>query len=250
MPDLAPIGSVQIDPGFGVTLVGRMRALLARGQIGAAELLLPTLEKRLEVQESAIAIKAEIALARGRIKHATEILDQGLERFPADPALLVLRAEIGISERDFVTAAVSAAEAVIAQPASAEAKSLLGRALLELGRTDQAAICLREACQAMPTHAPTRLALARAVPDHAESILRSGIAAAPSDIALRNALIRVLLAQDAVEAAQTELATAIDAGCRDFETQLLAIEVAARVANWAEAARLCESPQFVETVHA
>lgn len=250
MPDLTPSGSAQIDPGFGVTLVGRMRALLDRGQIGAAELLLPILEKRGDVRESAVAIKAEIALARGRTQHAAEILAQGLERFPADPALLVLRAEIGFSERDFVTAAVSAAEAVIAQPANAEAKSLLGRALLELGRTDQAAICLREACQAMPTHAPTRLALARAAPEDGETILRSGIAAAPSDIALRNALIRTLLAQNALEAAQTELITALDIGCRDIETQLLAIEVAARVADWAEAARLCDSPEFAETIHA
>ena len=250
MADLNSIGSTQVDTGFGITLVARMRALITRGQIGAAELLLPTLEKLTGAQASAVAIEAEITLARGLTKRAAQILDQGLERFPTDAVLLTLRAEIGVAECDFVAAALTAAEAVTAKPDSAEAKSLLGRALLELGRKEQAAICLREACNAMSTHTPTRLAFARASPEEAGSILRAGIAAAPSDIALRNALIRALLAQDELEAAQNEVKATIDSGCCDIETRLLAIEAAARTANWAEAARLCDDPQFVGIVHA
>ncbi|MCF3946523.1 tetratricopeptide repeat protein [Acidiphilium iwatense] len=250
MTSLNSIEPTQGDADFGATLASRMRALIARGQIGAAELLLPTLEKLVDMQESAIAIKAEIALAGGFSKQATEMLDRGLERFPANFAMLILRAEIGLSERDFATATTAAAEAVIARPDNAGAKSLLGRALLELGRVEQATICLREACAAIPAHAPTRLALARAVPEEADSILRTGIALAPTEIAFRNALIRALLAQDQLESAQIEIKSTVDSGTCDIETRLLAIEAATHSADWAEAARLCDDPQFVEIAHA
>lgn len=245
-----PAEPTQTDPSFGVTLVARIRALLARDQTGAVELLLPTLENFSGMAENAIAIRAEIALARADRNLAMKILDHGLQNFPASFDLLILRSALAFLERNFAVAAETAAESVCIRPDSAEAKSLLGRALLKLGRVEQAAPCLREACAGMPAHVPTRLALSRAMPEEAETILQAGIESNPESIALRNALIRVFLDRNELELARATLNPMIGAGGGDADTYLLAIETAARSTDWVEAAHLCDAPQLSRLANA
>ena len=250
MPDTNRVGSGDAEPGFGAKLIERVRALVARGQLGAAELLLPTLAKLANEKAGVARIEAEIALARGNTNHAADIIDRGLACCPTDGGLLILRAHIALTGRDFAGAARAAADAVNERPDCAEAKSLLGCALVELGKADQAAICLREALRAMPTHTPTLLALARAAPADAEFVLRARIAAGCSSALFRNALIRVLLVRQDLDAAHTEMNILFKSGEADIETRLLAVEAAGLAGNWAQAATFCDNTEADRVVHA
>lgn len=223
---------------FATTLIQRVRSLIARGQVNAASLLLPTLEKLCPDQDAVAIIAVEIALHRGDNTGAAAMIDQGLARLPQSVPLLLLRARLALGNRDLVGAALAAAEVVTTQPDNAPAKSVLGQALLELGQTDQAAICLREALQSMPEDMPTINALTRASPADAEVVIRANIANGTNAVVMRNALIGALLARKDTTAATNEIRNLTVIGQADAHTGLLAVQAAIDSENWSEAASL------------
>lgn len=223
---------------FAVTLVQRVRSLIARGQINAASLLLPTLQKLCADQGDVAIIMAEIALARGDNASATVVIDRGLAATPQSVDLLVLRARLNLSNRDLVGAALAAADAVTADPLNARAKSILGQALVELGQMDQAATCLREALDDMPGDMAALTALTRAAPVEAEAAIRGALSHDNDNVGMRNALIGVLLARGNIDAATVEIKNLTVCGQADAQTALLAVQVAVDQENWSEAAAL------------
>lgn len=222
-----------IPPSFSGTLIQRVRTLIARGQINAATLLLPTIEKL--CPDSVAVIKAEIELHRGNLAGAAAAIDGGLAKMPHDGELLLLRARLCLRNRDLVGAALAAADLITAEPGNAGAKSLLGQALLELGQIEQAAICLREALVDLPNDITTLTALTRACPADAEAVLRAIIAEGNASTTMRNCLIGVLLAQKNIEAATAEIRNLTIAGQADAQTGLLAVQAAIDSEDWSQA---------------
>ncbi|MGC9269736.1 tetratricopeptide repeat protein [Acidiphilium sp.] len=233
-----PTVSQKSPPDFSATLIQRVRSLIGRGQINAATLLLPTLQKLCPNSDDVALIKVEIALARGNVAEATATIDRGLADLPQSAPLLLLRARLNFQNRDMVGAAIAAADAVIADHTNAPAKSLLGQALLELGQTEQAAICLREAMAKMPGDMPTLNALTRAAPADAEVMIREAIASGHDDVRMRNALVGVLLKRGDSAGADIEIRNLTVRGEADAQTEILAIQSAIESGHWSEAAAL------------
>ncbi|HQT85232.1 MAG: hypothetical protein B7Z58_08555 [Acidiphilium sp. 37-64-53] len=225
-------------PDFSASLVLRVRSLVSRGQINAAALLLPTLQKLCPDHADLVLIKVEIAVARGNIADAKAAIDQSLADSPNSAPLLLLRARLNFQNRDMVGAALAAADSVIADPANASAKSVLGQALLELGQTEQAAICLRDALADLPTDMPSLTALARAAPADAVAMIRAAIASGSDNVGIRNALITALLETSDTDAADIEIRTMTVRGEADADTGILAVQSAVKSGRWTEATEL------------
>ncbi len=109
---------------------------------------------------------------------ARRALDQGdipaartrLAPWPADAALLRLRAEAALAANDPARAVRDAAECVLLAPAGPDAaqdKAMLGAALLAHGNREDAAACLAEALAHSPETPALWCRLARAQPDDA-----------------------------------------------------------------------------------
>ncbi|MHB1302467.1 MAG: tetratricopeptide repeat protein [Acidiphilium sp.] len=239
MPVPDPVFSNTTDPAaFTATLVERMRGLIARGQLKAATLLLPTLEKLSGDRRRSLVMAAEIAIAKGDHAEAVSMIANGLTEFPQEPELLVADARLKFAAGNLPGAAIAAADAILNAPANAEAKSLLGLVLLALGRTEQAAICLREAFGQMPTHMPTLQGLSRAAPDEAEAAIRGMIAEGNMDIAIHNALIALMIQKGDCAAAEDEIRQLDAVGRADAETGLLAVRAAIGTGHWDDATAL------------
>ncbi len=226
------------SPDFSATLVQRVRNLITRGQLNAATLLLPTLQKLCPDHDDVALVKFEIALARGNMTEAEAVTDQGLAKSPTSAPLLLLRARLNFKNRDMVGTALAAADAVMADSTNAPAKSLLGQALLELGQTEQAAICLREALADLPTDMPGLAALTRAAPADAVAILRAAIASGHDDVGMRNALVGALLELGDSGAADLEIKAMTVRGVADTQTGILAVQSAIKSGRWTEATEL------------
>ncbi|MBW4034431.1 MAG: tetratricopeptide repeat protein [Proteobacteria bacterium] len=233
-----PVVSQTSPPDFSASLVQRVRSLIGRGQINAASLLLPTLQKLCPDHADIALIKLEIALARGNLADAKSAIDQGLTESPNSAPLLVLRARLNFQNRDMVGAALAAADAVIADPTNPSAKSVLGQALLELGQTEQAAICLRDALADMPTDMSSLTALTRAAPADAVAMIRAAIAAGSDNAGMRNALIGALLEASDTDAADIEIRAMTVGGLANAQTGILAIQSAVKSGRWTEATEL------------
>jgi tetratricopeptide (TPR) repeat protein len=232
---------IATPPNFSITLIERIRSLIGRGQLNAASLLLPTLEK-LGVDADRVALlRAEIALGRGDQDAARTAIDAGLARDPQSPDLLVLRARFALAKRDLVGAALAAADAITSAPDNGWAKSLLGQALLSLRQTEQAVICLREAAGDLPGDLPTIEALTAAAPLEAVAAIRGWIEGGRTDTPVRNALINALLAAGDTAAASAEIRNLTAAGLNDVQTSLLAVKAAIDSENWSEATTLFET---------
>lgn len=231
--------AIQKSPSeFSASLVQRVRSLISRGQINAATLLLPTLQKLCPDHDDVALIKVEIALAHGNIAGAKAAIDQGLADSPQSAPLLLLRARLNFQNRDMVGAALAAADAVTADPTNAPAKSLLGQALLELGQAEQAAICLREALVDLPTDMPSLKALTRAAPADAAAVIRAAIVSGHDSVGMRNALVGALLELGDSAGADIEIRTMTVRGEADAHTGILAIQSAIKTGRWSEAAVL------------
>ncbi|MDD2861196.1 MAG: tetratricopeptide repeat protein [Acidiphilium sp.] len=225
-------------PDFSTTLIERIRSLIGRGQFNAASLLLPTLEKLGVPAERISFLRVEIALGRGDQDAARSAIDAGLARDPHSADLLVLRARFALANRDLVGAALAAADAITAAPDHGAAKSLLGQALLALGQTEQAVICLREAADELPGDPGTIEALTTAAPREAVAAIREWIAGGHAGTPIRNLLINALLAAGETEMATAEIRTLTAAGLGDGQTSLLAVKAAIDAENWSEATTL------------
>ena len=172
----------------------RARDLLQVGRVAAARPLVAALRRVAPQSLDAIELDARLLHNDGRSAEAEAILQAGLAAAPSAVCLLLCRAEMRLGIGEMLGGADDAAAAVMAEPSNAAAKALLGVALIQLGRFDEAALCLREAVAGRPRHPAYREALAQAVEragdrDAALAILDQGIAAMPGNVALRVAAI-------------------------------------------------------------
>lgn len=187
-------------------LARRVREMVETGRLPAARPLLAAL-RRMDLPHAELTeIEAQLLLREGRLDEARALLDAALAQAPAAIGLLLARADARIRADDRVGAAADAAEAVVLDRTNPRAKALLGVALIELGRPDDALPCLREALAATPGHPAYRQALATAeercgAPDAAAATLAEGIRLAPARVALRTAAIMLEVRRRAFPAA-------------------------------------------------
>jgi predicted TPR repeat methyltransferase len=165
--------------------VGRPEA--ARPLIAAARALGPP-------SPELTVIGARIAMGCGANEQALRELDCGVEAAPFHAGLRKCRADVRRAVGDLEGATRDAAEAVILDVGDPQAKAILGAALLDLGRTAEAAACLAEAVAGAPSDLYYRQALSVALEkadnaDDALLVLTDGIALCPSSVMMPNAAI-------------------------------------------------------------
>ncbi len=178
-------------------LADRARKLLAAGRPAAAGPLIATLRVPLAGSAELAELEARLHLSQGDAATACAVLDPAIAARP-DSKLLLVRAEARLRRDDPAGAAADAAEAVIAERDSPDAKATLGVALIDLGRNSDAIQCLDEAVAARPANPWYREALATAFERAGEAptaarVLADGIALAPTHPGLRTAAILLAL---------------------------------------------------------
>jgi predicted TPR repeat methyltransferase len=145
-------------------------------------------------------LDARILLAQGDFTGVVAAMDRAIARAPAVAALRLCRADARIHCGDTIGAAADAAEAVCLDPRHAGAKAVLGIVLIELGRLDEAMLCLREAIQHEPLAASYWQALAQAQeraddPGGAAESLATAVARMPASVTLRTAALMLAMRQ-------------------------------------------------------
>jgi predicted TPR repeat methyltransferase len=118
---------------------------------------------------------------------------------------------------------MDAAEAVVADPGDPDAKAILGRVMLDLGRYAEAVACLTESAKIVPTNVGYRESLALALErvgneDMALRVLVDGIVIRPSDVSLRNAAILLCVRRRDFSEAVRLAEKACSAGVADAST--------------------------------
>ncbi len=174
-------------------LASRARALLAANRPGAASPLIAALRAPLAGSVHLAELEAKLHLAQGDPEAACAVLDPAIASAP-QAALLLARAQARLRRDDAPGAAADAAEVVIAAPDNPDAKTILGIALIDLGRNEDAIPCLDEALVAHPENPWYREALATAFERAGDAttaarVLADGIALAPIHPGLRTAAI-------------------------------------------------------------
>lgn len=180
------------------TLCARAATLLRAGRIGAARPLVAAARRMAPPSPQLTILAAQLAINEGALDRARADLDSAIDAEPAQPALRICRADVRSRLDDPEGAARDAAEAVILAPDDAQAKAVLGGALLNLGHAADAVACLSEALAARPQEPFWREILAVALQaagdaDAALRVLTDGIALLPANVALRNAAILLCL---------------------------------------------------------
>ncbi|HTN11607.1 MAG TPA: methyltransferase domain-containing protein [Acetobacteraceae bacterium] len=178
-------------------LTRRVREMVGAGRLLAARPLLAALRSMGVAAGETAEIEGRLLLREGRLAEALAVLDAALAETPT-PGLHLCRAETRLQADDAAGAAADAAEAVILDRADPQAKAVLGVALIELGRPDEALPCLRSAIAALPDRVAYRQALAAAEercgdPETAAATLAAAIARAPGQPALRTAAIMLAM---------------------------------------------------------
>lgn len=230
-------------------LLNRITQLIERGQINAASLLLPSLRRHGEESGVIVVLEAMITLRQGDRESAKQIVANALSEHPDNPLLLRMSAEMSLDGQDWVEAAKAAAEAVVLDPTDATAKSMLGRALIELGHDEDGNVCLREALVDMPDNLQALAALARTSPGEAEAAInaaldRLGLCLEVDQVRrlkLSHILISILLARGAYADASVCISGLVADGIADLDTCLLAVQAAGSTGNWEEATALFNS---------
>ncbi len=194
--------------------------LAVSGRPDAARPLLAAVRRLGGDAEAVDALEAALLLRAGQLTEALALLDAAIDHAPASAAMRLLRTEARLLTDDPAGAAQDAAEAVLAEPANAAAKAALGIALADLGCLADALACLVDAMRVEPASPGIRLALARAQEvtgdvEAARATLHGGIALAPHSLVLRNAAIRLAIAQRDFTAAIDLAETARRAGLLD-----------------------------------
>lgn len=175
-------------------LIEHVNGFLQAGNTGPAEPLLAALHHLVPDDPAIDELTARLAIQRGDVIRATEILHAALANHPDNAALLRCRADLRHRQGDLTGAAQDAAQAVLADPADPMGKAILGVLMTELGRAADGIACLAEAVAADPGSAAFREALARAQAEAGDTAaaadtLDQGIAAAPMHASLRNAAV-------------------------------------------------------------
>ena len=168
------------------------------GRFAPARALLQALRRKQATPVRVGALAARLAAREGRWQDAASELDSVLALAPGANAARKLRADVRLHLNDRQGAVADAADAVIEDPADAEAKALLGAILVECGQPQDAAICLREALSVLHANPLVWLALARAAdasgnPEDGLAVLRAALANLPGRAELHNALLLALI---------------------------------------------------------
>lgn len=211
MPDGMPL----IDPDSVAT---RIEALLRERRPGAAKPLLAALAK-LAPEHSALALLRSAYLCQlPDLPAALSVLSAAIDCSPNQAALWLRRADILYAQQRYADAAQDAAQAILLSHSLLSAKSRLGLALLKLGKYRDALSCLEESFAAEPACVEVALAVASLSPEAAAKTLTRAIAAAPTSVALRNALTRHYFTTDNPQRAMHEARQTCSDGIADAET--------------------------------
>jgi predicted TPR repeat methyltransferase len=175
-------------------LTARVAALLGANRPAAARHLLAAVRRLAPPSPELAQLAARVALGDGRIEQALAEMDSALAAAPENVGLPKCRADIRNRLGDLQGALADAADAVLLDPHDPTAKAILGILLLDAGRPEDAATCLRTAVAADVTNPFYCQGLAAAQEaigdsDAALATLAAGIAAAPRLVELRNAAI-------------------------------------------------------------
>jgi predicted TPR repeat methyltransferase len=195
------------------TLTRRADEMLGAQRPGAARALLAAAERLAPRAPRMASLAARLEMREGNPSACIAALGQAIAVAPrAD--LLMLRADARRQLGDLDGAAADAADAVIHDRNNPAAKALLGVLLLELGRAQDAVLCLAEAVNAAPGNPAFCQGLASALsaagqPAASAATYAAGIAAAPGSLELRNGAI-MLAVRDRDFAVAVALA---DAAC-------------------------------------
>jgi tetratricopeptide (TPR) repeat protein len=230
-------------------ILNRIKQLIERDQINAAALLIPSLRRYGVDAGVIIVLEAMIEFRQGNHDRAKQIVADALIEHPANPLLLRMSSEISLGEHNWVEAAKAAAEAVVLDPNDATAKSMLGRALIELGYSEDGNTCLREALAEMPDNLQVLGALARNAPGEAEAAIKAALTRLGSGfgvdhaekLKLSNILISILLERGAFVDASACIGELVADGIADLDTCLLAVHAAGSTGKWDEATALFNS---------
>jgi predicted TPR repeat methyltransferase len=176
------------------TLCERTTQFIDAGRTGAARPLLAAVRALALPSADIDLLGARLAVAEGAWDQAILMLDQGIDRVPSHAGLRKCRAFLRHRMGDWIGAAIDAAEAVVFDPGDPDSKAILGRAMLDLGRTVEGIACLAESVSIAPTSVDYRKSLAAALEEAGDSeaafqVLMDGIASCPASVSLRNAAI-------------------------------------------------------------
>lgn len=201
------------------SLADRADALMAADRLGAARGVLAAAHRLAPTAPRLASLSARLELREGRPAAGLAALNQAIAAAPSAERFK-LRADARRRLGDVAGAIADAAEAVIHDRNDPAGKALLGILLLDLGRKDDAAACLREAVNAAPDNPSFREAFANALvaldrPADAAATFEAGIAAAPGSLALRNAAILLAVRQREFSTAVTLAEDARRAGLAD-----------------------------------
>jgi len=179
-------------------LIRRVAVMIQAGQTSAARPLLAAAHQISGPSAGLSHLAAMLALREGTVDEARGELDLAIVQTPNHSGLRKCRSELRHRIGDLEGAARDAAEAVILDRGDPIAKALLGTLMLELGRSDDALSCLREAVRDRPGDPAFREALANALTvthdlDAALATLEEGIALAPAAVSLRNAAVMLCI---------------------------------------------------------
>ncbi len=198
------------------SMARRAREMLRAGRTDAARSLLAALRRVSSASADAAEIEARLLRYDGRVSDAVATLSAALPWHSDSMSLLLYRAELRLELGEVLGAADDAAAAVMIAPGDVSAKALLGVALIQLGRVEEALVCLGEAVAAAPLHPGFRCALAHALErlgrrDDARGTLLDGISCNPGSVELRVAAIMRAMREGGV----AEAAELAEAACRD-----------------------------------
>ncbi len=204
------------------TLTRRADELLGAQRPGAARALLAAAQRLAPRAPRTASLAARMDMRAGHPAACLAALGQAIALGPCAD-LLMLRADARRQVGDIAGAAADAADAVIHDRHNPAAKALLGVLLVELGRPEDAVLCLAEAVNAMPANPVFREGLAGALsaagqPVAAATTYAAGIVAAPGSLELRNAAIMLALRGRNFAAAVTLAEAACAVGIADVTT--------------------------------
>ncbi|TCI00002.1 methyltransferase domain-containing protein [Roseococcus sp. SYP-B2431] len=138
------------DPAVVSRLLDRGRDMLSARRTAEALLMLERAVLVPEAPPEAFGLLAEALLEAGRTEEALRAADTALAARGADGMLRLLRARIRRGNNDARGGLDDAAAAVMADPGSLEAKTLLATCLSEAGRHDEALFFFHQVFEAQP----------------------------------------------------------------------------------------------------
>ncbi len=188
-PPLSTSGSTARDG-----LLRRLAAAVRERRASAARPLLAALQHLAPSDPAVLEWQARLLALEDRAAEALDLLGHAA----LSPSLLLCRGELRLQVQNPAGAAADFADAVLAGPASVEARALLGMALSQLGCTADALACLRDAVAGAPGHAAYWQALAQALhtagdAEAAAATLSNAIARCPADLGLRRSAIMLAM---------------------------------------------------------